>query len=171
LFLAQNFYGPQIENPRYDGGLGDLLLSDGKGGFRRVTHRESGITIIGDMRSASVADWNGDGRPDLAVTRNSDTAAAYETTSGKWLRVNLPVGKAPGARTTLTRGGKTQVAEFGAGQGYLGQNAGAVWFGLGDSSAGGTVKIQFADGTATEMAFDGKTLTLNATSTAKTASR
>ncbi len=156
LFLAENFFGPQIENPRYDGGLGDLLLGDGKGGFTRVEHRNSGILITGDMKSATLADWNNDNRPDIAVTRNSDTVAAYENKAGNWLRVNLPAAKAPGARVTLTRGTATQTTELAAGSGYLGQNISAAFFGIGTTATAGKVRVQYADGTAAEAAFDGK---------------
>ena len=156
LFLAENFFGPQIENPRYDGGLGDLLLGDGKGGFTRVEQRTSGILITGDMKSATLADWNNDNRPDIAVTRNSDTVAAYENKAGNWLRVNLPAAKAPGARITLTRGTATQTTELAAGSGYLGQNISSAFFGIGTTATAGKVRVQYADGTAAEAAFDGK---------------
>ncbi len=156
LFLAENFYGPQIENPRYDGGLGDLLLGDGKGGFTRVEHRTSGIVIVGDMKSATLADWNGDNRPDIAVTRNNDSVVAYEAKAGNWVRINVPAAKAPGARITLTRGGATQTTELAAGSGYLGQSISSAFFGLGGSNTAGKVRVQFADGTASEAAFDGK---------------
>ena len=164
LFLAQNFFGPQIENPRYDGGLGDLLLGDGKGGFRRVPHRESGIALTGDMKSATLADINGDGRPDLAVTRNSAAAAAFESKTGQWLRVNVPAAKALGARVTLTRGKVAQTVELAAGSGYLGQNPSTAWLGLGTSSAPGKVEVRFGDGTTMELPFDGKAQTLSAQS-------
>ena len=156
LFLAENFFGPQIENPRYDGGLGDLLLGDGKGGFTRVEQRTSGILITGDMKSATLADWNNDNRPDIAVTRNSDTVAAYENKAGNWLRVNLPAAKAPGARISLTRGTATQTTELAAGSGYLGQNISSAFFGIGTTATAGKVRVQYADGTAAEAAFDGK---------------
>ena len=156
LFLAENFFGPQIENPRYDGGLGDLLLGDGKGGFTRVEQRTSGILITGDMKSATLADWNNDNRPDIAVTRNSDTVAAYENKAGNWLRVNLPAAKAPGARIILTRGTATQTTELAAGSGYLGQNISSAFFGIGTTATAGKVRVQYADGTAAEAAFDGK---------------
>ena len=161
LFLAENFMGPQIENPRYDGGLGDLLLGDGKGGFTRVEHRNSGILIVGDMKSATLADWNGDNRPDIAVTRNNDTVAAFEVKAGNWLRVNVPATKAPGARVTLTRGAATQTVELAAGSGYLGQSVSSAFFGIGDNTTAGKVRVQFADGTASEAAFDGKAGAVN----------
>ena len=161
LFAAQNFFGPQIENPRYDGGLGDLLLGDGKGGFKRIEHLRSGILITGDMKSATIADWNNDNRPDLAVTRNNETAAAFETKTGNWLRVNVPAAKAPGARVTLTRGTATTTVELAAGSGYLGQSVSSAFFGLGEDSKPGKVRVQFADGTAKEATFDGKTTALN----------
>ena len=108
------------------------------------------------MKSATLADWNGDNRPDLAVTRNNDTVAAYENKAGNWLRVNVPAAKAPGARITLTRGTATQTTELAAGTGYLGQNVSSAFFGIGTSTTAGKIRVQYANGTAAEAAFDGK---------------
>ena len=162
IFLAQNFYGPQIETPRYDGGLGQLLLGDGKGGFSAVAARASGIAIPGDMRAASCVDLNGDGKPDLAVTVNNGTTVALTNQSGaKWLRVNVPARSAAGARLVFERTGKPgQIVELHAGGGYLSQEPAAAWFGLGDDAAPGKVRATWADGTVSETAFDGKASTL-----------
>ena len=171
IFLAQNFFGPQIENPRYDGGLGQLLLGDGKGGFQPVEPRESGIVIAGDMKAASVVDWNG--RPGIAVTLNNGPTAAFENkTAGRWLRVTLPGAASPGARVTLTRPkAEAQVVELHAGSGYLSQDGATAWFGLGDSVAGGTVRVVWADGTSSEAPFNGKTPLLKVAPPARSAKR
>jgi hypothetical protein len=79
LFLGQNWiYGPQIETPRYDNGVGLLLKNDGKGGLLPVTPLESGIVVTGDMKSAAVQDINGDGKPDIVVGRNSAATVVLE---------------------------------------------------------------------------------------------
>ena len=173
LFLAQNSSAPQIENPRYDGGLGQLLLGDGKGGFTPVVARESGIAIVGDMKSASVVDWGGDGKPGLAVTLNNGATASFENKSaGRWLRVALPGARAAGARVALRRAGlPDQVVELHAGSGYLAQNGSTAWFGLGGSGVRGKVSVTWPDGTATELPFDGKTTLIKATPAARSATR
>ena len=173
IFLAQNFWGPQIENPRYDGGLGQLLLGDGKGAFHPVTPHESGIVISGDAKSASTIDLNRDGKPDLAVTVNDSATVAMENNAdARWLRVDLPGAKAPGARVTLARkGGPAQTVEMHAGSGFLGQEPAAAWFGLGDSQSAGSVRVNWADGTATEVPFDGKAKRLTAIPTARSAKK
>ena len=157
LFLAQNFFGPQIECCPFDGGLGQLLFGDGKGGFKSVPHRFSGIVVSGDAKSATIADWNGDGKPDLAVTVNNGATAAFANQSkGQWLRVILPVS-APGARVTLRAGSlPPQTVEVAAGSGYLGQSSNSAWFGLGASKAPGVVRVVWPDGTASETPFDGR---------------
>ena len=173
IFLAQNFWGPQIENPRYDGGLGQLLLGDGKGAFHPVTPRESGVVIPGDAKSASKVDLNRDGKPDLAVTVNDSASVALENKAdARWLRVDLPGAKAPGARVTLTRkGGAAETVEIQAGSGFLGQEPAAAWFGLGNSQGAGSVRVTWADGTATDIPFDGKAKRLTATPTARSAKK
>ena len=113
------------------------------------------------MKSATLTDLNNDNRPDIAVTRNSDSTVGFEARAGNWLRVNVPAAKAPGARVTLSRGAAMQTVELAAGSGYLGQSVSAAFFGLGDSSADGKVRVQFADGTAVDAAFNGKPGALN----------
>ena len=70
IFLAQNFFPTEIETPRFDAGVGLLLLGDGKGGFRPLGVRESGISTPGDQRGAAASDYDGDGRLDIAVGQN-----------------------------------------------------------------------------------------------------
>jgi hypothetical protein len=162
VFLSQNFYGPQIETARFDGGLGQLMLGDGKGGFRAVAPREAGIIVPGDAKAASFIDLNNDGKPDLAVTVNSGATMAFVNESNaRWLRVNVPASMAAGTRVTLKRGKlPSQVVELHGGSGYLSQDSSTAFFGLGRDATPGSVTVQWPDGSASETAFDGKVTVL-----------
>lgn len=65
LVLAQNFYSTQRETGHMDGGLSLLLAGDGRGNFRPVWPRQSGIYLTGDTRRVEVIDVNQDGQRDL----------------------------------------------------------------------------------------------------------
>ena len=77
LFLAQNDFGVPARYSRYDSGRGLLLTGDGKGGFQPQRAQRSGITIYGEQRGAVVADFNGDKKPDLAVTQRDAETKLY----------------------------------------------------------------------------------------------
>ena len=77
LFLAQNDFGVPARYSRYDSGRGLLLTGDGKGGFQPQRGQRSGITIYGEQRGAVVADFNGDKKPDLAVTQRDAETKLY----------------------------------------------------------------------------------------------
>ena len=77
LFLAQNDFGVAPRYSRYDSGRGLLLTGDGKGGFHPQKGQQSGITIYGEQRSAVVADFNGDKKPDLVVTQRDAETKLY----------------------------------------------------------------------------------------------
>ena len=82
-FLAQNFFGPQPEVGRMDGGLGLLMLGrgvdpDGTIRFETQGPLQSGISIRGDGVGVSVLDFTEDGKPDLLVTVNDGELKAYE---------------------------------------------------------------------------------------------
>ena len=159
IFLSQNSFGPMVEVPRFDGGLGQLLLGDGKGGFRAIPVRESGIAVPGDAKAASFTDLNNDGRPDIAVSVNSGSAAAFfNQSAGQWLRVSVPAGSFTGTRLTLKRGKlPPQTIELHAGTGYLSQDSATAFFGLGEKNAPGTVTAQWPDGSSSDAPYDGKT--------------
>ena len=70
-FLAQNFFPVAADRSRHDAGLGLLLLGNGQGGFRAIPAAESGIRVFGEQRACAVADFDADGRLDLAVTQNN----------------------------------------------------------------------------------------------------
>ena len=73
LFLAQNLFAVRPETLRHDAGTGLLLAGRGDGSFTALSPRRSGIRLHGEQRGAAAADFDGDGRLDLAVGQNAAT--------------------------------------------------------------------------------------------------
>ena len=137
IFLSQNFFPTEINTPRYDAGLGLLLLGDGKGGFSPMSSRASGIAVFGDQRGAAFADFNRDGRLDLAISQNGAATKLYQNVGArKGLIVQLvgPPGNpsAVGAQIRLHyRGNRLGPArEIQAGSGYWSVNSPVQVMGL-----------------------------------------
>ncbi|MFO1497741.1 MAG: FG-GAP-like repeat-containing protein [Verrucomicrobiota bacterium] len=90
VFLSQNFFAVPWQLPRQDAGRGLLLLGDGRGGFRSVPGQESGIKVYGEQRGAAAADFDGDGRVDLAVSQNGSATRLFRNQNGRpGLRIRL----------------------------------------------------------------------------------
>ena len=126
LALAQNFFSPQPETGRIDGGLGLVLRGAGDGTFSPLRVDQSGFLIPGDAKALAFSDLNGDARPDAVATVNSSTPKVFRNrvTTGKPLaiRLNGPKGnlRGIGARVTLhLKSGKSMVGEIHSGSSYL----------------------------------------------------
>ena len=90
LFLSQNFFATEPETARYDAGRGLCLLGSGSGDFKPMSSLESGIAIDGEQRGTAVADFDADGRPDLAVAQNgSQTQLLHNQAAQPGLRVRF----------------------------------------------------------------------------------
>jgi enediyne biosynthesis protein E4 len=129
VFLSQNFFDVDSNTSRYDAGRGLLLRGDGQGGFRAVSGQESGIRVYGEQRGAAVCDYDGDGRPDLAVGQNSDETRLFHNVAGKpGLRVQLhgssnnPAGIGATMRL-VTQGIPGSAREVHGGSGYWSQDS------------------------------------------------
>jgi hypothetical protein len=124
LFLGQNFFPTEIGTLRFDAGAGLLLLGDGAGGFTAQGVNASGIEVLGDQRGAAAADYDGDGRVDLAVSQNGAATRLFHNTRGApGLRVHLDAGAGNplGVGTQLrvfVKGKPLAVREVRAGTGY-----------------------------------------------------
>ena len=131
LVLSQNFFATEIATPRYDAGRGLLLLGDGAGGLEPVPGQRSGLLVYGEQRGAAYADFDRDGRLDLAISQNGAPTRLFRNAGARpGLRVRLtgPVGNptAVGAQLRLRYGERSgPVREVQAGSGYWSQN-GAV---------------------------------------------
>lgn len=129
LFLSQNFSPTAQDLPRFDAGAGLVLLGDGQGGFRASGVRESGIAVIGDGRGAAAADYDGDGRVDLAVSQNGGPTTLWHNRRARpGLRVRLDAGAdnplGIGARVQVASGARRGPArELHAGAGYWSMDA------------------------------------------------
>ncbi len=131
LFLAQNFFGVRRNVTRYDAGRGLLLRGRGDGMFDIVPSRESGVRILGEQRGVAVADFDRDGRVDLAVSQNGGPVKLYRNRrERRGLQVRL-VGtagnpSAVGASLWLSsNAGRGPRREIRAGAGYWSQDGAA----------------------------------------------
>ena len=138
LVLAQNFYAGHPGVPRYDAGRGLWLRGDGEGGFDPVPGHLSGIAVYGDARAVALADYDLDGRVDVAFGVNGGATRLYRNAGAALgLRVTLegPPGnrRAIGARLRLeyADGSLGPVREVRSGEGYLARHESAQTLGVG----------------------------------------
>jgi hypothetical protein len=158
LYLVHNFFGPQPETGRMDGGLSLLLRGSAEGTFTPLWPRQSGLIVPNDAKSLAVTDLNLDGWPDFIVGNNNDRLVAFQHQGSAersvfTVRLVAPAGNptAVGARVTLhPSGGPTQTAEVTAGSGYLSQSSGDLTFGWSSPSDDGMVEIRWPNGLYTK---------------------
>ncbi|MBM3880381.1 MAG: hypothetical protein FJ387_11805 [Verrucomicrobia bacterium] len=137
LFLGQNFFGSASDLSRDDGGLGLWLRGTGGGQFEPMSVSRSGLRILGEQRGAALADFNHDGRLDLAVSQNGGPTKLYLNREGKpGLRVSLrgsPANPdAVGAQMRVVYAGERRGPGrfLQAGSGYWSQDASTQVLGL-----------------------------------------
>ena len=149
LYVVQNFFSPQAETGRFDGGMSLLLSGDGDGGLRPVWPRESGLVVSGDASALVVTDLNDDLRPDYIVGIND---GAPETFLNQGVNENRPVavrlsGSGIGAKVTLELlSGESQTAEVHCGSGYQSQSGGTLFFGVPKGSEIDSIAVVWPDG-------------------------
>jgi len=161
LYAVQNSYAPIPSIGRFDGGLSQLLLGDGRGGFRPAAPLESGLVVPGDAKALVVLDLDDDGWPDFLVSRNDSTTLAWRNrgVSGRRsFRVLLqgPPGNptAVGARITLElTDGTRQQHELHAGAGYYSQSAPGAFFGFPAANPPRRLTIAWPSGAVTTRDF------------------
>ena len=159
IFLAQNFFGPQIETRPMVGGLGLILEGDGTGNFKAVSPAASGIVIPEDAKSVISSDLNGDGRLDLMVGINDGPVRSFIRTGGPLpyqVVLEGPAGNRSGigARVSIQLSDQSiRTGEIRAGAGYLSQTPALFSFTTPEGISPTTSKVQWPDGTVTQSPF------------------
>lgn len=160
LYLVQNFYNPQRETTRMDGGVSLLLEGRGDGTFSEVWPNHSGLVVPGDAKSLSTVDLNRDGWVDFVVGVNDGPVQAFENAGhgnnrplAISLKGNLGNPTAVGSKVSvMNASGHRQTAEVYAGGGYLSQSTSTLFFGLGatDPSEEINIEVMWPNGEVTQ---------------------
>jgi enediyne biosynthesis protein E4 len=129
IFLSQNLMAVPDEVSPLNAGRALLLRGQGDGTFKSIPGPESGIMIYGEQRGAALADFDGDGRTDLAVTQIGAETKLFRNQAGiPGLRIRLkgPPGN-PGGIGAVLRLGFGDILgaarELRAGSGYWSQDS------------------------------------------------
>jgi Na+-translocating ferredoxin:NAD+ oxidoreductase RnfD subunit len=112
---------------------------------------DQGLRVNG--RGLAVADFDNDGRVDVAVNTIGGPLLLLRNTSpsGHWLEVRLP-RFAPGAIVTATlAGGRSFVQEVHAGSSYLSSEDPRIHFGLGQATRVAELTVRYPDGATTRL--------------------
>jgi len=156
LVMAQNFFSPEPETGRFDGGLGLWLRGRGDATFEATPPLESGVVMPEDQKALALADLDGDGAPEWLCAANDGFVRAFRTSlpvASLAVRLRGAAGNqdAIGARVTLVRpDGRRHVREIHAGSGYLAQSEPCAWFA--DVPDGCRVDVAWPDGARSEHA-------------------
>ena len=126
-----------------------VFLNDGSGRFRDATDAAGLGRAIGIHRGCGVADFNGDGRLDIAVLTLGTLAELWQnesTTPNQWLIVRL-VGTTSnrdgiGARVKVGNQVRTMTSSIG----YASSSHAGLHFGLGKSSGPVRVEVEWPSG-------------------------
>jgi hypothetical protein len=135
IYLVQNFFGPQRETGRMNGGVSLLLRGNGTNSFEPMSPRESGLVVPEDAKSLVATDVDGDHAPDFLIGLNDDFVKLFYNRSllkSRRLRVSLrgEYGNptSVGARITVRRAnGTSQLYEIHAGEGFLSQSSASLF--------------------------------------------
>lgn len=117
--------------------------------------RAPGLDAVKSSRGAAFADFNNDGRMDVAVVEMDESPSLLmNQTAGDahWLMVKLEGAKnrfGIGARITVKAGGVTQTREVKAGGSYAGANDPRQHFGLGAAAQAEEITVQWPGGKRT----------------------
>jgi hypothetical protein len=140
LFLSQNFFGTACDISRDDAGRGLWLKGKGDGTFTAMDASVTGIRVMGEQRGAALADFNHDGRVDLAVSQNNAATKLYvNRTAKQGLRVVLdgpsanPNGVGSQLRVLYAGDRKGPCRTVQSGSGYWSQDAATQVLGLNEA--------------------------------------
>lgn len=157
LFLSQNFFAVPSGSPRLDSGLGLLLLADESHQLVPQPAQVSGIYIYGSQRAAVRADFDRDGRLDLAVTQNAGPVVHLRNrTAKKGLRVELRMfganraGVGGNVRAEYRDGSLGPSVPIVVGSGYWSQSSAEPILAPRDEIV--KIHVNWPDGTATVTA-------------------
>jgi hypothetical protein len=157
LFLGQNFFATHPRTSRLDAGRGLLLVGDGSGQFRAVPGQESGIKLYGEQRGTAAADYDHDGRTDLAVSQNGAPTGLFRNQrAAPGLRVRLagPAGNPQGWGACARLVFKDRVGprrEWRGGSGYWSQDGAVQVLALPEAAVG--LEVRWPGGPAQRVAL------------------
>tara|TARA_Y100000766_G_C18916988_1_gene612489 strand:+ start:8801 stop:12448 length:3648 start_codon:yes stop_codon:yes gene_type:complete len=135
IFLAQNFYSPQIETRPMDNALSLVMIGDGNGDFTALTAEESGIVLPGDSKAVSWGDLDGDGYLELLVTTNDGPVHSFSVNpkieDSSKIKIDLIGSKknpnAIGAKVSIETNDNKRISRIiKSGSGYLSQSSNQI---------------------------------------------
>jgi hypothetical protein len=159
IVAAENSYAPIPAVGRFDGGLGQVLAGDGRGGFSAVWPRESGFLVPGDAKALVVIAVNG--APEILVTRNNAQALAFAPApnaarAAYSVRLRGSPGNPTGVGAHITvrfSDGASEWAEVQAGSGYYSQSTPQCFFRARGTAIPAAVRVRWPDGSAAESSW------------------